>query len=117
MSKKIDRIEAKKKELEANLEKIQDGIEDNLVNVRSDVTQSINPTEVIRKYPLPSVATAMVVGFLLTTIGRSSSNKKKTSTKAVVADSLTNSLKKRISKKAVDIALDYIEDKISNNKE
>ena len=116
MSKKIDRIEEKKKELEANLEKIQGGIEDNLVNVRSDVTQSINPSEIIRKHPLPSVATAVVFGFLLTTLGRSS-KKKNTSTKAVVADSLTQSLKKRISKKAVDIALDYIEDKISNNKE
>ena len=114
MSKKIDKIEAKKRELEANLERLQSGLENNLVNVKSDVTQSLNPTEIVKKYPLPVVGAAVVAGFLLTRIG-SSNSKKSNSTKSVIADSISSSLKKRLSKKATDIVLDYIEDRLNSN--
>ena len=114
MSKKIDRIEAKKRELEANLERLQSGLETNLVNVKSDVTQSINPTEVVKKYPLPIVGAAVIAGFLLTRIGKGKSQKS-SSNKSVIADSISSSLKKRLSKKATDIVLDYIEDRLTSN--
>ena len=114
MSKKIDKIEAKKRELEANLERLQSGLENNLVNVKSDVTQSLNPTEIVKKYPLPVVGAAVVAGFLLTRIG-SDNSKKSNSTKSVIADSISSSLKKRLSKKATDIVLDYIEDRLNSN--
>lgn len=115
MSKKIDRIEAKKRELEANLERIQVGLETNLESVKTDVTQSISPTEVVRKYPIQVVGMAVVAGFLVTRIGRNGS--RKNSTKNVVADSITNSLKKRLSRKAADFVLDYIENKITQKGE
>jgi hypothetical protein len=116
MSKKIDRIEAKKRELEADLERLQSGLESNLVNVKSDVTQSIHPTEVVKKYPLPVVGAAIVAGFLITRIGRGKSEKS-TSNKSVIADSISSSLKKRLSKKATDMVLDYIEDRLTSTSE
>jgi len=112
MSKKIDRIEAKKRELEANLARLQSGLESNLAHVKTDVTQSISPVEVVKKYPLPVVSAAIITGFLLSRIGGRKSNKK-TSSKSVIADSITSSLKKRLSKKATDMLLDYIEHRIS----
>lgn len=114
MSKKIDRVEAKKKELEANLERLQSGLETNLVNVKSDVTQSIHPAEVVKKYPLPIVGAAIVTGFLLTRIGKGKP-KKSSSNKNVIADSISSSLKKRLSKKATEYVLDYIEDRLKVN--
>ncbi len=115
MSKKIDRIEAKKQELEANLERLQSGLESNLVNVKSDVTQSISPVEVVKKYPLPVVGAAVIAGFLLTRIGSGKTTKKQ-SNNNVITDSITSSLKKRLAKKATDMALDYIEDRINSTK-
>lgn len=113
MTKKIDRIEAKKRELEANLERLQTGLETNLEQVKSDVTQSISPAEVVRKYPLPVVGAAIVAGFLLTRIG-SGKPTKKSKSKNVISDSITSSLKKRLAKKATDVVLDYIEDRITS---
>lgn len=118
MSKKIDRIEAKKKELEANLDRIQSGIESNLEQVKSDVTQSVSPVEMVKKYPLPVVGAAIVAGFMLTRIGSGTGSKeKRKSSKSVISDSITSSLKKRLAKKATDTILDYIEDRITQQKD
>lgn len=121
MSKKIDRIEAKKRELEAKLARVQSGLEHNLEHVKQDVTDTVSPAEVVRKYPLQSVGLAVVAGFLLTRVGKSKKTVYTHSTKNTIVDSITSSLKKRLSKKAIDIALDIIEDKLasrsSNNPE
>lgn len=114
MSKKIDRIEAKKKELEANLERLQTGLEANLEHVKKDVTNKVIPSEVIREYPLPAVGTSIIVGLLLTRLGRKKP-KKKESNKNLIAESLGNSLKSRLTKKATDLLLDYIEERFISN--
>ena len=114
MSKKIDRIEAKKRELEAKLARVQSGLEHNLEHVKQDVTDTVSPAEVVRKYPLQSVGLAVVAGFLLTRVGKSKKTVYTHSTKNTIADSITSSLKKRLSKKAIDIALDIIEDKLAS---
>ena len=114
MSKKIDRIEAKKKELESNLERLQSGLETNLENVKSEVTQHINPSLVIKTYPLSAFGTSIIVGFLITQIGRKKS-KKIENNKNIIAESLSTSLKKRLTKKAANMVLDYIEDRFKSN--
>ena len=114
MSKKIDRIEAKKKELEANLERLQSGLEVNLEHVKTDVTKKVNPSEVIREYPLPAVGTSIIVGLLLTRFRRKKS-KKKESKKNLIVESLSTSLKRRLTKKATDLLLDYIEERFVSN--
>ncbi|MBO6792382.1 MAG: hypothetical protein JJ895_00635 [Balneolaceae bacterium] len=114
MSKKIDRIEAKKRELEAKLERVQSGLEHNLEHVKQDVTDSMSPAEIVRKNPLPSVGLAIFAGFLLTRLGGSKKTVYKSTTKGTIADSISSSLKKRLSKKAIDMALDIIEDKLAS---
>lgn len=114
MSKKIDRIEAKKRELEAKLERVQSGLEHNLEHVKQDVTDTVSPAEVVRKYPLQSVGLAIVAGFLVTRIGGSKKTVYKSTSRNAIADSITSSLKKRLSKKAIDMALDIIEDKLAS---
>ncbi len=114
MSKKIDRIEAKKKELEANLERLQSGLEVNLEHVKKDVTNKVIPSEVIRKHPLPAFGTSIVLGLLLTRVGRKKSKKTETS-KNIITESLGTSLKSRLTKKATDLLLDYIEERFVSN--
>ena len=114
MSKKIDRIEAKKKELEANLERLQSGLEVNLEHVKTDVTKKVNPSKLIREYPLPAVVTSIIGGLLLTRLGKKKPIKKE-SNKNLIAESLGISLKKRLTKKATDLLLDYIEERFVSN--
>ncbi len=114
MNKKIDRIEAKKRELEAKLERVQSGLEHNLEHVKQDVTDSVSPAEIVRKHPLQSVGIAIVAGFLLTRLGGRKKTVYKSTTKGTIADSISSSLKKRLSKKAIDMALDIIEDKLAS---
>ena len=114
MSKKIDRIEAKKKELEANLERLQSGLEVNLEHVKTDVTKKVNPSKLIREYPLPAVVTSIIGGLLLTRLGKKKPIKKE-SNKNLIAESLGISLKKRLTKKATDLLLDYIEERFASN--
>lgn len=113
MSKKIDRIEAKKKELEANLERLQSGLEVNLEHVKTDVTKKVNPSKLIREYPLPAVVTSIIGGLLLTRLGKKKPIKKE-SNKNLIAESLGISLKKRLTKKATDLLLDYIEERFAS---
>ncbi len=114
MSKKIDRIEAKKRELEAKLERVQSGLEHNLEHVKQDVTDTVSPAEVVRKYPLQSVGLAIVAGFLVTRIGSGKKTVHTSTSRNAITDSITSSLKKRLSKKAIDMALDIIEDKLAS---
>jgi hypothetical protein len=115
MSKKIDKIAAKKLELEQNLARLQQGLEQNISEVKGDVTQTVNPTEVVRRHPLPVVGAAIAVGFL---IGISGSKKNRTSRspKSSLAEGIGSSIKKRLSQKAVDLAMDYLENRISQKK-
>ena len=115
MSKKIDRIEAKKKELEANLERLQSGLEVNLEHVKTDVTKKVNPSKLIREYPLPAVVTSIIGGLLLTRLGKKKPIKKESNKKNLIAESLGISLKKRLTKKATDLLLDYIEERFASN--
>lgn len=112
MKKSVNAIEKRKEELESSLARIQGGIDRSLDEVKEDVIESISPGEIIRKYPLPIVGAAIVVGFFLGT----SKSSNKNSSKSIVANSLGKSLKKRLTEKAADIALNYIEEKIVKGK-
>ncbi len=114
MSKQNVEIEAKKKELEEKLKELQSGIESNIVSVKSEVTEQLNPTHIVNNYPLTSVSLAVVAGFFLTRIGKS---KPKTisSNKSIISDSIGASIKKRLTRKATDLILDYIEERLNNS--
>lgn len=111
MSKdKIDEIEKKKQELEAELERIQGELDHSLDEVRTDVSSKLDPAEFIRKHPIPVVGTSLLLGFLAghRRPGSSSaaSGREKNSELPSI---LWTELKKIASKKAVTLATDYIE--------
>lgn len=115
MSKKIDKIAAKKLELEQNIARLQVGLEQNLEQVKEDVVQQVQPKEFIRKYPLSVVGVAVATGFL---IGFSRKKRVVRSVpKSGVSSSFGESIKKRLTQKAIDMGLDYLESRFLSDKE
>jgi hypothetical protein len=118
MSRKVDKVAIKKKELEQNLLRLQQDLEHNFSEVKGDVGKSVNPTKYVRKYPLPVIGTAVAIGFVMGISGRGKT-RTKSPIKSSIAEGIGSSLKKRLSQKAVDMALDYLENRFSgtrNNK-
>lgn len=109
----LDDLEKKKQELEQQLDKIHDELDNSLEGVRRDVSKKINPKEIIRKHPLPLVGGAALVGFLL---GHNDRAKGKSSTEDVKA-ALFTALKKMATRKAISFATDYIEEMIEEKAE
>ena len=115
MSKKIDKIAAKKLELERNIARLADGLEYNLTEVKEEVSQSVKPTQVVKKYPLQVIGVAVLTGILL---GYSKKRKTITSVpKSRISSTLGESIKKRLTQKALDVGLDYLENKLAAKKE
>ncbi len=110
MSRSADQIEKKKKELETSLSKIQSNLDRSMGEVRGDVAESLSPKEIVRKYPLPVLGASLLIGFLAGSTGRT---KKRNYSSDTLADSIGSSLKKRLTRKAVDVALDYLEDRFT----
>ena len=117
MSKRIDKIEAKKLELESNITRLQQGLEQNISSVKGDVTQSVQPTQLVKKHPIQVVGAAVVLGFLLGYSGRNKSKKVRISKETNITDSIVNSLKKKVTQKAVDMAMEYVDSKLAKSKE
>lgn len=115
MSNSHKDIEKKKRELEVKMAKLQHGLDHSLDEVKGDVANSLSPKELIRKYPLPIVGISVALGFILGAPGgKKNSVKKVRSSDDDVVSSISRSLKKRLAQKAVDSALDYIEQKLSD---
>ena len=116
MAKSLNKIEKKKEELKANLSRIQNDLDNSLVEVKEDVAQSLSPKEVVKKYPLQILGASIAIGFLLGSRG-SKSSPKSHSTKNTLVDSVGRSIKKRLAQKALDTALDFFEGKLSQKEE
>jgi hypothetical protein len=113
----MNKIEKKKEELKANLSRIQNDLDNSLVEVKEDVVQSLSPKEVVKKYPLHVVGVSILVGFL---VGSKRSNKNygsPSSSGSAIVDSIGRSIKKRLAQKAIDTAMDFFEGKLSEKKE
>lgn len=117
MSKKIDRIAAKKKELEANIARLQKGMEENLAEVKGGVSQQINPTQVIRKYPIPAVGAAITLGVLLGYSGKKKSTEYVQKKGTPLVDVFSQSIKRKLAQKAIDLTLTYLDSKLAKNKD
>ncbi len=116
MAKSLNKIEKKKEELKANLSRIQNDLDNSLVEVKEDVAQTLSPKQVIKKYPLQILGASIAIGFLLGS-KRSKSVPKSPSSKNTIVDSVGRSIKKRLAQKAIDTALDFFEGKLSQNEE
>ena len=75
MSRNPDQISKKKQELESNLARIQEGLDKSIEDVRGEVVQNLSPAEVVKKYPVPVVGGAVLIGFLLGSSGSSKNRK------------------------------------------
>tara|TARA_R110000868_G_scaffold37111_10_gene131523 strand:- start:5964 stop:6317 length:354 start_codon:yes stop_codon:yes gene_type:complete len=116
MSKAQNKITEKKQQLESNLARIQEGLDQSIDNVKGGMVESLSPKEVVKKYPLPVLGVALLLGFLLGSKG-GSTKKSSSSTSSTFVDSIGKSLKKRIVQKAIDSALDFIDEKLKEPKE
>ncbi len=112
----MNKIEAKKKELETSLSRIQEDLDKSLQEVKEDVGQTVAPKEIIRRFPLPVVGGAILLGFLLGTSGKRK-NKSSRGTNTTVIDSITSSLKRKVTQKVTDAAMNYLEEKLSSRGE
>lgn len=104
---KIDELEQKKKELEEQLEMIQNELDHSIGDVRSDMSRSLAPRNIIRKYPLPSLGAAVLAGFLVGHNGRRSGDGESS---AGLSSALASELKRLATRKAIRFATDYVED-------
>ncbi|MEQ9308819.1 MAG: hypothetical protein RLN90_05140 [Balneolaceae bacterium] len=116
MSKAHDKINEKKRQLESNLARIQEGLDQSIDDVKGGVAESLSPKEIVKKYPLPVLGASLLIGFLLGSKG-GSTKKVKSTTNRTIVDSISQSLKKKLTQKAVDTALNFIDEKLKEPKE
>ncbi len=109
---KKDKLEQKKKELEAELTHIQDELDDSIDRVRSEVSDKLDPKSFIRDHPLPVVGGAVLLGFLVGHNGRHSSDSSSSSSDGKFTSTLLYELKRLATKKALSYATDFMEQKI-----
>ena len=105
--KKVDELEKKKQELEEELNKIQGELDNSIDQVREDVSSSLSPKNIIRKHPLPIVGASALIGFLLGHKGRSSSSLSEKG--GDFSRALLSELKRLATRKAINLAADYVE--------
>ncbi len=103
---KLDELEQKKQELERELEQIQKELDHSIDDVRTDMTRSFAPRNIIRNYPLPTVGASLLVGYLL---GRDGERPEEGGGDGV-SSTLLAELKRLATRKAIRFATDYIEE-------
>lgn len=101
---RVSQIEKKKKELENELVRIQEGIDKSIDGVKDEVAESLDPKTIIRKYPLHVVGASLLVGFL---IGKPKSMSSSNNSSSLIA----SEIKKALTKKGLSILSEMIEGK------
>ena len=106
-SEKADKLEQKKRELEAELHSIQDELDDSIDQVRHEVSDKLDPKSFIRRHPLPVVGGAVLLGFLM---GHKDKGKA-SSESGGLSSTLLYEMKRLATKKALSFATDFMEKK------
>lgn len=112
---KLSDLEKKKKELEDELIRIQNGLDKSIDEVKEGVSYSVDPKNLIKKYPLPIVGASLVVGFLL---GRERKDRVRSASKRYnnidqTESPISRELKRIVAKKGLSLLLDYLDDKVA----
>lgn len=116
MSKdKIDELEQKKRELEEELERIQNVLDDSIIRVRKDLGSQLDPKKIIRRFPFPLVGASVLLGFLVG-YKRNHSDSEQKSPRGEVSQTLFSEIKKLATRKAVHFASDYLEKLVNEKK-
>lgn len=119
MSKnKLDEIEKKKRELQAELDRIQDELDHSIDEVRTEVSSKLQPSEVVRRYPLPIVGASILIGFF---VGHDFNRPRRSGTghseDSIFTSALWEEIKKLASKKAISFASEYVESLLEDKRE
>lgn len=112
----LTQLEKKKQALEIELTRIQSDLDRTIDGVKEDVTNSFAPKTIIRKYPLPIVGAALVLGVLAGRGKRSDSSDDNDEMEQGVGAVIGREFKNVITKKSVHFLLDYLEKRISQLK-
>lgn len=111
---KLSNLEKKKKELEEELSRIQNGIDQSIDEVKEGVSSNLDPKKLIQKYPLPIVGASLIAGFLL---GRGGSGSSSSTYRRKESDSaISKEIKRVIAKKGLSLFLDFLDNKVSELK-
>jgi len=114
MSNNTNDIVRKKEELEQKLARLQEEIDHSFDEVKDDVTQSFSPAEIIKKYPLPVVGSAFLLGIILGKEGKTKSKSRSSSANGNgFSGVLLNELKKYAVKKGVQFIKQKVDQKLS----
>lgn len=113
---KIDKLEEKKQELKAELENIQNELDESFDGVRSDVSSKLDPVEFIKKHPIEVVGASILVGFLAGHSGKESADSHRSSTEDGISSTLLYELKRLATKKALSFASEYVEKFLTEKK-
>lgn len=115
---KLDELEKRKQQLEAELANIQDELDDSIIKVRKDLGSRLDPKTIIKKYPLPIVGASVVIGFL---VGHKRKNGRDdsdySSSKGEIRKTLFSEVKKLATRKALSFATDYLENFLNKKRE
>ena len=99
-----DSLEARKKALKAELEKLEGDIGDSFTDIKDDVTDQVDPRRWVQNHPLKVVGVAVLLGFL-------AGNKDDSGRlgRVTVVGSIVAALKTYAARKAVDQVVDFVE--------
>lgn len=105
---KLDELQKRKRQLEEELQSIQDELDNSIIKVRNDLGSRLDPKTFIKKYPLPIVGASVLLGFL---VGhkRRTNGTNSTSSKGELSKTLLAEFKKIATRKALSFATDYME--------
>lgn len=112
---KIDELEKRKRQLEKELEEIQNVLDDSIIQVRSDLGSHLDPRKLIKKFPLPAVGASILLGFLAGH-KRSKSSSGSGSGRGEVSGALISEIKKLVTRKALTLGAEYLENIINEKK-
>lgn len=113
----VSKLEKKKRQLEEELSKIQNGIDKSIDDVKEGVSTSMEPRNLIKKYPLPLVGASVLVGFLLGKERKSSALVRNSKSRNETGSAISKELKRMLAKKGLSLLMDYLDDKVAELKE
>lgn len=112
---KFSNLEKKKQELEQELVRIQEDLDKSIDDVKEGVSYSLDPKNIVKKYPLSVVGTSLVIGFLLGRERKSSGSVSRYSRNDSTS-AISSELKRILAKKGLSMLLDYLDNKVAELK-
>lgn len=110
-NKSLQELLDRKKAIEEELRSLESSFEENISQLQSDVTDRTKPVYWIKKYPLPIVGVAALIGFLAGSRNKAGSMAGPTVLAAVLA-----ALKTVAARKIVEHVVKIIEGEVENSK-